>query len=351
VSSRRLARSTAAAVAVGATGLLAAATWAASAERLTTDFRLQGWDFDASVESESPPPAAPFLDDPGVDTVTRYERFPLPIEGVEVDVFALSPERGLVHPTMREGRAPAGPGEIALGPQARDRLGVDLGDDLTVDGVDGPVVLTVVGEAAFPLLGNGGFGETASVTADTGAGLVEEPFMYGLLLGLEPGTSASDLEQTAADADIELTAPFSAPPVDRLRSAIGIDGALVAFFAVFAATVLAFGMIAAARRSSRDFAVVRTLGFRRREVVAAVGWNTALTLVAGAVVGVPLGIALGRAVWAASVRRLGVLDAFTVPAASLGVGALVALAVAFAIALVAARRPARMCVATALRTE
>ena len=358
ITSRRLARATVAAVALATAGLLAAVTWAASAQRLTSDFRLQGWAFDAfmerNAEANQDGSLAVSSDDllarPEIAGLASYDRFTVTIGGTDVDVLALTPERGSLHPSLRRGRAPTGPGEVALGPGTIRRLDVSPGDTITVPGVDGDVDLTVVGEAVYPLIGNGGFGETASVNGETGTRLVEEPLESGFLVDLAPGADLADLEAVVGDA-YNPSGPFSPPVVQRMRGAIGIDGALVAFFAVFAAVVLGFGVVAGAHRSARDYAVVRSLGFRSRQVLAAVGWHTGLTVVTGVAIGVPLGIALGRTVWTASVRRLGVLDAFTVPAGSLALAGLTMVAVAALVSVAAARQPARAVVATALRTE
>lgn len=348
VSSRRLARSTVAALAVATAGLLGAVTWAASAQRLTSDFRLQGWTFDAYVEGEGDVDA--LLSSPEVEGLAGYDRFAVPIGGSDVDIFALTPERGSLHPSLIRGRAPTGPGEVALGPATVRRLDTSLGDTVTLPGIAGPVDLTVVGEAVYPLIGNGGWGETASVDAATGARLTEEPLESGFLVDLAPDADAADLQAIVGDGGTAFDA-FSPPAVERLRGAVGIDGALVAFFGVFAFVVLAFGVVTAAHRSAHDYAVVRSLGFRRRQVRAAIGWNTALTVASGVVIGVPLGIALGRAVWEASVRRLGVLDAFTVPGGSLALAGATLVVAAALVSLAAARVPARAVVASALRTE
>jgi ABC-type antimicrobial peptide transport system permease subunit len=59
---------------------------------------------------------------------------------------------------------------------------------------------------------------------------------------------------------------------------------------------------------------LKVLGFVKSQVVSTVAWQaTALALV-GVVVGVPLGVVIGRAVWNAFAHNLGVVPVSVVPA-------------------------------------
>jgi predicted lysophospholipase L1 biosynthesis ABC-type transport system permease subunit len=51
---------------------------------------------------------------------------------------------------------------------------------------------------------------------------------------------------------------------------------------------------------------LKTLGLYRRQVAFSVGWQTTTVAAIGIVIGVPLGIAAGRAVWSAFADNLGV---------------------------------------------
>ena len=105
------------------------------------------------------------------------------------------------------------------------------------------------------------------------------------------------------------------------------------------------------RRRRRDLAVVRAIGFLRRDVVASVAIQSSTLVAVGLLVGVPLGVAVGRSAWSLVARGLGVAPSPTIPAVALGLVVLGALAGAAAIALWPAHRAATTAPADALRAE
>jgi hypothetical protein len=356
-SARRLIRSTVAGVAFAMAGLLAVQLWSASITHLGRTYRLQGWDFNASGEQTvvADPGVIDRTDQqlrrsPSVQRLARYDRAQIPIGGNDVDVFGLTQERGLVHPTMRRGRPPAGPGEVVLGPGTMVRLRTRIGGRIEVNGQSGPVGMTVVGEATFPLIGNGSWGEAMSMTTSTLQQLGAPPLASGFLLQLAPGADLAALQATVGKA-VALTRPFSPPIVNHIRNVRGIVVALAWFFAALGAVVFAYGVLASTRRQARDYAVLRTIGFRGRQVVAAAGWQVAIIAGTSIVLAGVLGVALGRAVWNATAHGLGVLDAFSVPLGPIALTTLVAVAVSAAVALLAAWRPVRSTIAASLRWE
>ncbi len=56
-------------------------------------------------------------------------------------------------------------------------------------------------------------------------------------------------------------------------------------------------LLASVRRRWRDLALLKTLGFTRRQLAATIAWQSSVAVAIGTVVGVPLGIALGRWLW------------------------------------------------------
>ena len=65
---------------------------------------------------------------------------------------------------------------------------------------------------------------------------------------------------------------------------------------------LGLTLVASVRRRRRDFALLKTLGFTRRQLAGAVAWQSTVIAAAGLVIGVPLGIAAGRWLWLAFAR-------------------------------------------------
>jgi putative ABC transport system permease protein len=96
---------------------------------------------------------------------------------------------------------------------------------------------------------------------------------------------------------------------------------------------------------------LRALGFNRRQVAETLASEaTALSLVA-IVLGLPLGIALGRWGWRTVADRLGLVSPSVVPLLATAGAAALLLAVANVVAAVPARRAMRVRPAEALRAE
>jgi putative ABC transport system permease protein len=99
--------------------------------------------------------------------------------------------------------------------------------------------------------------------------------------------------------------------------------------ALFGATMLAHLLFVSVSRRRRQFALLRVLGMYRRQVAATLCWQSVTVSLIGVVLGVPLGVAIGRTVWHAFAIRLGV-----VPADVMSVAALVLLAGGIVVAAV-----------------
>ena len=114
--------------------------------------------------------------------------------------------------------------------------------------------------------------------------------------------------------------------------------------AVFGAATLAHLLVVSVSRRRRDLGLLKVLGFVNRQVVATVSWQATTLALVGVVVGVPLGLIVGRAVWNAFANNLGVVPVTVLPTlvvAAIAVGVLVgANVIAIAPAWVATRSKA-----------
>jgi ABC-type antimicrobial peptide transport system permease subunit len=125
-------------------------------------------------------------------------------------------------------------------------------------------------------------------------------------------------------------------------------GAALSLFG--AATMLHLLLVSLARRR-RETGLLKSLGFVRRQVAAAVCWQATTVALVGIIVGAPAGIAAGRVLWRMFATNFGVVP---VPVAEpLLLAALVAgvLAAANVLAVVPALLAARCHPAQLLRTE
>jgi predicted lysophospholipase L1 biosynthesis ABC-type transport system permease subunit len=98
-------------------------------------------------------------------------------------------------------------------------------------------------------------------------------------------------------------------------------------------------------------ALSRTLGFTGRQLHATVGWQASVIALAALLIGTPLGLALGLAIWRRFADGLHCATAAATPWAWLLVVALVTLEVANAVAALPGQSATRATPAVTLRSE
>jgi ABC-type lipoprotein release transport system permease subunit len=126
---------------------------------------------------------------------------------------------------------------------------------------------------------------------------------------------------------------------------------LAIFFALLAIATVAHALVTTVRRRRADLAVLRAIGFTRRDARVAIAWQATLIALVGVVIGVPLGVLVGRLLW----RQLAASFPFEYvpPLALLAIALVVpaAIVVANALALGPAHSATRVRPATVLRAE
>ena len=105
------------------------------------------------------------------------------------------------------------------------------------------------------------------------------------------------------------------------------------------------------RRRRRDLALLKALGLTRRQLAAAIAWQSTVAAVVGVVVGVPLGAVIGRALWVAFARSINAVPSPVVPAVATVLIAVGGVAFANVVSALPGRRAARTPVALVLRAE
>ena len=271
-----------------------------------------------------------------------------------------------------EGDLPVDDDEIALGRLTADRLGLDVGDTAQVTTpygerqatVRGLVVLPSVGpfEADRVSLGTGAllserFFETVLGDAEREAGLEPGALSDGsssfvvidLREGLDPAEFLTGITAELASWDVNGFQPFVYPdpvrpaPVADVAAMRAVPLALVGVFALAMAIGLGVGIAAATRARRRELAVLRALGCVGRQLRASVRWHALGMVAIGIVVGLPLGLALGRGSYQSFANGLGF---FPEPVVSPWWTLVIVLA-AVALSLLASAGPARHAARTA----
>lgn len=350
--------------------LSAAVTFGASLAHLTDTPRLYGWAWDVRMGASEPIPEleAALRADDRVAAWSRITNNRLVIEGVPIPSVGVSGTADAVVPTIVDGRAPRDGDEIALGAKTLSRFHTAIGQDVTVTTPEGDDHdLRVVGRAVFPGLGTYSgserteLGTGAMVTIGALHRLGPDINKGNIMVRLKPGADAQAFADDmtavfsqvgASDDQIDIAIrperPTDIVALQRVRSTPLVLALLLAGLILVQVVITLF---TSSRRRRHDLALLKTVGFLRRQVAGAVAWQTVTFAFIALAIGVPLGIAAGRVLWTTLADRLGAVAEPVTPLATLAllvggtlvVGGLLAFAGG---AVLARTRPAQ-----ALRSE
>jgi MacB-like periplasmic core domain/FtsX-like permease family len=306
--------------------MIATVTFGASLDTLVSHPALYGWNWTYALCSCGSTPyiperrAAALLDrDPAVAAWTGIYYATVKIDGLTVPAIGASPNAP-VGPPVLSGHGLQAVGQVVLGADTLAQLHEHVGDQVTVDtGVGRPSPLQIAGTATLPSLGVQG---TLHTEMGTGA-VLPYSLIPGatssqpnqILVTLRPGANraaaSNALQQVVPGGEVQ--AVQRPAEIVNYRSMGTTPAILGAALAAGALTALGLTLMASVRRRRRDLALLKTLGFTRRQLSAAVAWQSTVAVAAGAVVGVPVGIALGRYLWDLFARQISVVPEPTVP--------------------------------------
>jgi hypothetical protein len=303
---------------------------------------------------------------PGVRAVADVDRLVVDVNGVGVPGFTVRSETATDAPvsfTNISGHAPAKVDEAAIGPSTQRDLHVAVGDVVTVGPNHRRVRIT--GRALFPTDVHAAFDQGIWLTAagwdaavppneipgDIHASRAESVLAVRFAAGVDHGQAIARLGTALGDSVDGVTPVEQPAELVNLRNVQRLPGLLAAFLALLAIAALTYVLVAISRARARDFAVLRALGFTRGQSRLVVGaQSTAITLV-GLVLGIPIGVILGRVAWRLISERVPLQE--VAPVAGIALVLIVPLALVGANLLAAwpARRVARLRVAEVLRAE
>jgi hypothetical protein len=273
--------------------------------------------------------------------------------------------RGTVTPTVVAGRAPSAPGEIALGTVTMQKIGKHIGDTVKLSYNGMTRGFEVVGRVALPRIAEPQ--PLADGAALTAAGLTsviahpEESQTHYLVVTVAPGAARGPVNHRLAAIDRRTKAgggfpnpahgPQTPVEVSRLRQINWFPATLAVLLATLALLAIGHALVTSVRRRRRELALLKTMGFDRRQLSATVAWQATTLALVGLIVGIPIGLLVGNAVWNAVADGLGISPASTIPIFALAVTVVAALVLANVIAFFPARSAAKTPAAVALRSE
>ncbi len=361
-------RSTIAASVIGIAALAAAVVFSSSLSNLVATPRLYGVQWDAIVSSTngdgaSVAGAKPVLaSDSDIVAVSQgYTGVPLSSGRQALSGEAIDIVRGAsLQPTLLTGRLPVADDEVALGTLDLKQLHAHVGDTipLAIAGIGRSRTYRVVGTAVFPNLsdlinlGRGVDLTTGALRAVAGG---QTPPADTLLARFRPGTdqeaALARLDRAVGQRSPDLNAAAPQQPVDlvnfgRVQYLPLLVGGLLAALAIGTLVHL----LATSIRSRRsDLAILKVLGFVPRQLRRTIAWQANTIAALALVLGLPIGLIIGRWLWAGFTDQLGVQTITQTPwAAGLALVAAVLVTVQV-IAVIPARTAAHTDTSHALR--
>ena len=376
--------------------VVATLTFGSSLQTLVSHPPLYGWNWTYALEQEQggsiPPQSRELLSrDPYVAAWSAFgAASQAEVDGQTVPILTEA-LNAPVTPPILTGHALEANNQIVLGPGTLAQLHKRVGETVIASygsPKDFPVYiaprpLVIVGTATMPAIGNSG---SLHPSMGTGALLstgIEPVAMRRALTSPDPtlngppivvvrirnGVSTTQaLASLQRIADVGTRALAAVPngqgggtivvlsvqhpaEIVNYRTMGATPTVLVTGLVVGTIVALGLTLVASVRRRRRDLALLKTLGFTKRQLAATVAWQASVVAAIGTIFGTPLGVVLGRWLWTLFAREIYAVPDPTIPALPIVFVVLGALALTNAVAFLPGRVAARTQAALVLRAE
>jgi hypothetical protein len=263
---------------------------------------------------------------------------------------------------LMSGRMPHAASEIVLAPRTLDDLHASVGDTVRFTGDRDTAAFTVTGSGLLPEGPRNSYAEGGWIT-DEGYDAIFTPtnFKFHIIEVAIPGGADLDATNAALTATIAKAIPDAAgyagsrpdPPVEvaEIRQVRILPIVLGCFLALLAIAAVGHALTTAVRRRAAEIAVLRALGMTQRQSRWTVVAQASVLAGIGLILGVPLGLALGRSVWRLVADFTPMQYVAPTAAWAMVIAVPAALVAANVLAAIPGRRAARMKVASVLRAE
>ena len=370
-------------------------TFGSGLHALVSHPRLYGWNWTYAIEEAGsgkfPSVGQRLLsDDRDVAAWTGFDYADVQIDGQVVPTLLAEPN-GAPAPSMLSGHPIRNNSQIVLGAATLAQLHKHVGDTVIASygsrnsgsgAYVPPIRLQIVGTATLPAIGNQGtlhpsMGNGAIISNNLGpaafkkAGTSPDPLQNGVRIAViqlrstvPAAAGLASLQHIATtvskrvDADQNLGGgTFDVLPVQQPAEIVSYQhtgntpAALAAGLAAGAVVALALTLAASVRRRRHDLALLKAVGFTKRQLLATVAWQASVAAVIGLVIGTPIGIGVGQWLWTKFARDIYAIPQATVPWPQIALVALAALVLANVAALIPGRAAARTRTALLLKSE
>jgi len=349
---------------LGVFGVTAVFVFASSLNHLVTTPRLYGWTWDFSAPDNTTTNVNScirsdygLLKEPGVGALASVceETNNIELDGHATSGWSFTSLRGTIEPDIIAGRAPGSPLEVALGATTMRTLHKHIGDTVQAVGTNTKHEYRIVGQAAFPAIGQ--IQPLADGAAFTGPGFAPlfDPnnFSRYLLGDFTPDANRTAVTHwIASNPDLSpATVPSLPVEIDRIHQIDWLPTTLAILLAALALIAVGHALITAVRRRRRELALLKTLGFKRRQVRTTIAWQATTLAIIALLIGLPTGLIAGRLIWRQVANNLGVTNTSTIPTLTLALVIPAVIALVNLVAFFPARTAAHTRPAVTLRSE
>ncbi|MFA4966356.1 MAG: FtsX-like permease family protein [Thermoleophilia bacterium] len=235
--------------------------------------------------------------------------------------------------------------------QTASGLGVKVGDRLPLTTVEGARAnLEVRGIYRDPMMLNG------VTLSDVGyAALFPKPALFMLVVKAAPGADQAQTQAAieaaltdAPTAQVQTAAEYKDAIVGMVNQLLNLLYGLLAMSVIISLFGIVNTLVLAVYERTREIGLSRAIGMSRRQVRATVRYESVITSIIGALMGIAVGVVFA---WVVTTRFAGQGITFSVPGGQLAVFLVVAVVVGVVAAILPARRAARIDILEAIQYE
>ena len=295
---------------------------------------------------------------PGVQTAAGLDMQQVQVDGKTSALMGLDP--GLFKQVWRfdwvGGGSDAllgqlGASNAVLEEQTASTLGAKVGEGISVVTMDGKrKTLTVTGLYRDPMMLNG------IVVSDAGyQTLFPTAQQFMVFVKAAPGTDlAQEAEQlktalaSVPTAEVKTAQEYKDSLVGQVNSLLNLVYGLLAMSVIISLFGIVNTLVLAVYERTREIGLLRAIGSSRRQVRATVRYESVITSIIGALMGIVVGVAFA---WVITTKFAGQGITFSIPGGQLVVFLIVGVIVGVIAAILPARRAARIDILEAIHYE